>query len=281
MARPLVVRTPVHTRAPTGRERARRSATESWAIVPEAFRAGALLPSPWDALFGPLRAGRIDELVLVGQVGQSLDGRIATTTGHSHYINGPDGLDHLHRLRALVDAVVVGIGTALADDPRLTVRRVAGPQPARVVIDPRGRLPMTARLLAADGTARLVVTRPETCLGLPSGVERIPVAAEDGDMAPAAILAALAARGFRRVMIEGGPQTFSRFLAAGCFDRVHIVVAPLILGAGPPAFELAPIARVDQGLRPPVHVHRLGDEVLFDCDLSAQRRPIGRAKKSM
>ena len=107
--------------------------------VPQAFRALTYpLPEPWEELFGPLRHGRVDELVVVGQIGQSIDGRIATVTGHSHYINGPAGLAHLHRLRALVDAVVVGVGTALADDPQLTVRRVTGPQPARVVIDPAG-----------------------------------------------------------------------------------------------------------------------------------------------
>ena len=76
-------------------------------------------------------------MIVVGQIGQSLDGRIATPKGHSHYVNGDDGLAHLHRLRALVDAVVVGIGTVLADDPQLTVRRVSGPHPARVVIDPQ------------------------------------------------------------------------------------------------------------------------------------------------
>ena len=82
-------------------------------------------------------------MVVVGQCGQSIDARIATASGHSHYINGAEGLAHLHRLRALVDAVVVGVGTALADDPQLTVRRVAGPNPARVVIDPNGRLAPT------------------------------------------------------------------------------------------------------------------------------------------
>ena len=93
--------------------------------------------------------------MVVAQIGQSLDGRVATETGHSHYINGPAGLAHLHRLRALVDAVVVGVGTALADDPQLTVRRVSGPHPARVVIDARGRLPGGAKLLANDGVRRL------------------------------------------------------------------------------------------------------------------------------
>ena len=107
-------------------------------------------------MFGPLRAGMVDDIMVVGQLGQSLDGRVATQTGHSHYINGPAGLAHLHRLRALVDAVVIGIGTALADDPQLTVRRVSGPQPVRVVIDPGGRLPPSARLLANDGVRRIL-----------------------------------------------------------------------------------------------------------------------------
>ena len=123
--------------------RLRADATESWPAIPAMFRASTELPSPWEDMFGPLRTGKIDALVVVGQIGQSLDGRIATTTGQSHYINGPAGLAHLHRLRALVDAVVVGVGTALADDPQLTVRRVAGPDPARVVIDPSGRLAPT------------------------------------------------------------------------------------------------------------------------------------------
>src|SRR5882672_9111545 len=106
------------------------------------------LPQAWADLFGPLRCGAVDDLVIVGQLGQSLDGRIATETGHSKYINGSAGLEHLHRLRALVDAVVVGVGTAVADNPQLTVRRVAGPHPVRVVIDPKGRLGTDARLFA-------------------------------------------------------------------------------------------------------------------------------------
>jgi diaminohydroxyphosphoribosylaminopyrimidine deaminase / 5-amino-6-(5-phosphoribosylamino)uracil reductase len=101
---------------------------ESWKGVPGIFRTSTDdLPPPWEEIFGPLRTGKIDQLVVAGQVGQSLDGRVATTTGRSRYINGAAGLAHLHRLRSLVDAVVIGIGSALADDPQLTVRRVAGP----------------------------------------------------------------------------------------------------------------------------------------------------------
>jgi diaminohydroxyphosphoribosylaminopyrimidine deaminase / 5-amino-6-(5-phosphoribosylamino)uracil reductase len=255
-------------------------AIESWRAVPQLFRALAnQLPPPWEEIFGPLRAGTIDDLVVVGQLGQSLDGRIATASGHSHYINGPTGLAHLHRLRALVDAVVVGVGSALADDPQLTVRRVTGPDPARVVLDPRGRLAPTARLLADDGIRRLVVTAQGSRCELP-GVEILTLPAVDGHIAPAAILAGLAEVGLRRVLIEGGPDTLSRFLAAGCLDRLHVVVAPIILGDGRPSFRLDPIDRLDQALRPPMRVHLLDGEVLFDCDFTAQRALVGCAKKS-
>jgi diaminohydroxyphosphoribosylaminopyrimidine deaminase/5-amino-6-(5-phosphoribosylamino)uracil reductase len=255
----------------------------SWAPVPATFRgddSSRPLPQPWEDIFGPLRQGAVDDLVLVAQCGQSLDARIATPTGHSHYINGEAGLAHLHRLRALVDAVVIGVGTAIADDPQLTVRRVEGPSPARVIVDPSGRLPSTARVLTADGIRRLVVTAAGVPARLPSGIEIVPLAADNGALAPAAIVAALAGRGFRRILIEGGADTVSRFLAARCLDRLHILVAPIILGAGRSSLTLPPIARVEEAMRAPMRAHALDGDVLLDCDLSAQRVAIGRAKTS-
>jgi riboflavin-specific deaminase-like protein len=251
-------------------------------MVPDLFRTSDRpLPPPWEERFGPLRRGTVDDLVVVGQSGQSIDGRTATPTGHSHYINGAAGLDHLHRLRALVDAVLVGVGTAVADDPLLTVRRVAGPSPARIILDPNGRLPSTARALAADGIRRLIVTRDGIKATYPAGVEVVPIATEPaGRIAPNAILAALEARGIRRVLIEGGANTVSHFLAAGCLDRLHIMVAPMILGSGPASLGLEPIERVEQAIRAPIRAHVLGEEVLLDCDLSAQRRPVGAANRS-
>jgi riboflavin-specific deaminase-like protein len=227
-----------------------------------------------------MRAGRIDDLMVVAQIGQSLDGRVATESGHSHYINGPAGLAHLHRLRALVDAVVIGVGTALADDPQLTVRRVAGPQPARVVVDPGGRLPAGARLFARDGVRRVVIAGTGVRPPLPSDIEIISLPKNEGIIAPADILRALAACGFRRLLIEGGANTVSHFLGAGCLDRLHVLIAPIILGSGRASFVLPPIERADQALRVPVRMHKLDDEVLFDCDLSAQRVVVGRANKS-
>jgi diaminohydroxyphosphoribosylaminopyrimidine deaminase/5-amino-6-(5-phosphoribosylamino)uracil reductase len=256
-----------------------RHADDGWRDALAAIRAGRPGSLPrWNEIFAPLAASRVDELIVIGQIGQSLDGRAATATGHSHYINGSDGLDHLHRLRALVDAVVVGVGTAIADDPQLTVRRVAGENPARVIIDPSGRLPPTARAFRDDGTRRIVITAAQG--GEAQHAEHIVLDADRGHIAPAAILASLAERGFKRILIEGGPGTVARFLEARCLDRLHVVVAPIILGGGRSSLDLAPITRCEEALRPHTTTHVLGEEVLFDCDLTAQRRPIGRAKKS-
>ena len=253
----------------------------AWQKVPSNFRAlNGPLPAPWEERFGPLRQGTIDDLVVVGQIGQSIDGRIATVTGHSKYINGPAGLAHLHRLRALVDAVLIGIGTAVADDPLLTVRRCTGPSPARIILDPRGRLPPAAKVLNEDGIRRLVITAEGVRPKLPAGVEIVEIATRNGEIAPTAILAALRERGLARVLIEGGAHTVSRFIAAGCLDRLHVMMAPIMLGAGQTGVTLKPIDRADQALRAPMRAHLIGEEVLLDCDLTAQRVAIGQAKKS-
>lgn len=243
----------------------------SWADVPARLRAGDSLPEPWESLFGPLRAMPKDRPLVVGQIGQSLDGRIATEAGRTCCINGPEGIAHLHRLRAVVDAVVVGAGTVRADDPRLTVREVAGPSPVRVVIDPRGSLQAQSRLFGDDGVRRIVITGSGAEAKAGGSVETISLPEVDGRLDPKAILDALFARGLGRILIEGGAQTVSSFLAAGCLDRLHVVVAPVILGSGLPGLDLPPIADISGALHPAMRTHALGSETLFDCDLFAAR----------
>jgi len=233
-----------------------------WHEVPHRLRCGQALGEPWDSLFVGVRPAS----TVIGQIGQSLDGRIATVSGRSNCINGPQGIAHLHRLRALVDAVVVGAGTVRADDPQLTVRCVSGPNPVRVVIDPRGTLPADARAFANDGVRRIVITRRQTGVAA-HGAETIALPDKDGRIEPRAILDALVERGLRRILIEGGAQTVSSFLSAGCLDRLHVVVAPMILGSGIAGLDLPPIADMTGALRVPMHAHALGSDVLFDCDL--------------
>ena len=177
---------------------------------------------------------------------------------------------HVHRVRAAVDAVVVGIGTVIADDPMLNVRHVEGRNPARVVIDPNGRLPANARLLADDGCRRIVVrSRPGD---VPKGVEVVEVAAGPDGLDPVAVVAALNAAGLPKLLIEGGATTISRFVDARAVDRLHVLVAPVILGSGKPGLSLKPIARLAEALRPSAAIHVLDDgDVLFDCDLRSIR----------
>jgi riboflavin-specific deaminase-like protein len=208
--------------------------------------------------------------MVVGQMGQSLDGRIATVTGASKYINGEGGLLHLHRLRAVCDAVVVGAGTAAEDNPRLTVRLASGPNPVRVVIDRHRRVPQSHDIFtdAQSPTLRLVAGDYESgSKVLPrSGVLEVPCLGDREQTGPARILQVLADFGLRRVFIEGGGLTVSGFLTAGLLDHLHVMVAPMIIGSGRPAFSLPEIEQLDSALRPAANMVDLGSDMLFDLD---------------
>jgi diaminohydroxyphosphoribosylaminopyrimidine deaminase/5-amino-6-(5-phosphoribosylamino)uracil reductase len=226
-------------------------------------------PTEPDDILAPIRQAPAGLPYVVAQLGQSLDGRIATPSGASQWINGAGALDHLHRLRAAVDAVVVGCGTVIADDPRLNVRRVAGRDPARVVIDRGGRVPHGARIFADNGARRIVLR--STPGEVPAGVECLLVPEREGSLDPSAIVAALAAAGLNKILIEGGAATVSRFIDAGAVDRLHMLLSPVIIGSGVQGLSLAPIERLDQARRPRTRVHILDDgDVLFDCDFRQQ-----------
>ena len=218
-------------------------------------------------LYAPLQLP--DELT-IGQIGQSLDGRIATHTGHSHYVTGHADIMRLHRLRALVDAVIVGAGTIAADNPRLTVRKVEGNNPVRVILDPDGRLNRSSHVFSDGAATTLHVRRAETTSAADRNTDYevvvLPVN-EDGFFDPEVVLSALRSRGLKRSLVEGGGVTVSRFLQAGALDRLHITIAPLLIGSGRPALTLDPIDSLDSALRPLCRRFELGEDVLFDFDL--------------
>jgi riboflavin-specific deaminase-like protein len=221
-----------------------------------------------------LRQHRGPRPFVIGQLGQSLDGRIATLSGASKYINGHEALCHLHRIRSLVDAVIVGVGTATADDPQLTTRHVPGTNPVRVVIDPNGRMPHGAAMLS-DGAAPVLIVshgaRP-----VPGGAERLALDSDaQGGFDPRAIVAALAARGLTRLLVEGGAETLARFLDAGAVDDLHLMVAPIVLGSGKTGLNLRPIDTLDEAIRPEMQTMRFGDgDMLCLCEM----QPHGAAR---
>jgi diaminohydroxyphosphoribosylaminopyrimidine deaminase/5-amino-6-(5-phosphoribosylamino)uracil reductase len=167
----------------------------------------------------------------------SLDGRIATRTGESKWVTGPAARARVHLLRAQHDAAMVGIGTVLADDPRLTVRDAPGPSPLRIVLDTKLRLPVASRLVQ---TAREVPTWVICSTDAPSSAEaelvergveviRAPPSAE-GRVDPLAAFQALASRGIVSVMVEGGAELAGSVLAGAMVDEVHCFIAPILLG---------------------------------------------------
>lgn len=226
---------------------------------------------------------------VLAQLGQSLDGCVATAAGDSYFVTGAHSLLHLHRLRALCDAVVVGAGTVAVDDPQLTTRRVPGPHPVRVVLDPAARLDGSARVLRdgaaptlwlcdgrhaaaararlADGAAERAAERAADVLAV-DGLLDAADPARGPDLARA--FTALGARGLKVLLVEGGGVTVSRCLQAGLLDRLHLVIAPVIIGAGRRGLQHVGPARMADCLRPPTRRLALGEDMLWDLDLRGQ-----------
>jgi diaminohydroxyphosphoribosylaminopyrimidine deaminase/5-amino-6-(5-phosphoribosylamino)uracil reductase len=204
--------------------------------------------------------------MVVAHLAQSMDGRIARLDGESHWITGDADLDHTHRLRAVCDAVLVGANTVQVDDCKLTVRRCTGENPVRVVLDPAARVSPT-RTIFRDGEAPTLWIvgdgQPAPVVDGDFEVEVLPCA--DGHIATSHVLEVLQARGINRLFVEGGGVTVSHFLRVGRLDRLHLAVAPLLLGEGRASIS----ARLGRNLaacpRPKVKVYPMGDDWLFDC----------------
>lgn len=177
---------------------------------------------------GAVRTGRP---YVTLKAAMSLDGRVAAPDGSSRWISSAASRADAHRMRAEIDTIVVGVGTVLADDPRLTARApdgspvdTAGRQPLRVVVDTHGRTPADARVRDADAPT-LVATAEEFGAG------------PDGRVDLQSLLATLYRDGRRHVLVEGGPRLAASFLDAALVDEMLVYLAPLVLGAGRSAIE--------------------------------------------
>ncbi len=230
----------------------------------------------FDVVAGVSGDGTDGLAMIVGHLGQSLDGFIATESGDSRFVTGPDNILHLHRMRALCDAVIVGASTVAADDPQLTTREVPGPNPLRVVLDPRRRLDAARRLFTDGAAPTLLVHAAQVAGAPPPGVETLALPVGPDGLDLAGLVAALQARGCRRLFVEGGARTVARFIEAGLLSRLQIAVAPLLIGAGRPTIRLPGSLSLSDCLRARHRVFRMGSDVLFDLDLDlAQRRDGG------
>lgn len=224
------------------------------------------------ALVGDVVA-RPDRPWMVLKYAQTVDGRIATTTGDSKWISGASERQLSHALRAACDAVLVGVGTVLSDDPQLTVRLVPGASPTRVVLDTQLRTPPTAKLLSADAPTILVAApsapghRRSALAATGARIRTVP--SGPGGLDVVAVLRDLAGLGLRTVLVEGGAQTITSFLRARLVDRLIVSISPTVLGTGTEAVGDLGSARVTDGRRLVNRsVHLVDDDVVlaFDVD---------------
>jgi diaminohydroxyphosphoribosylaminopyrimidine deaminase/5-amino-6-(5-phosphoribosylamino)uracil reductase len=207
----------------------------------------------------------------------TLDGKIADIHGTSKWITGEAARLEARRLRSDADAIVVGIGTVLADDPALTVR-LEGPwprQPLRVVLDSKARTPVAAQVVQGEPRGLAIVAvgaeAPEerVCALEAAGAQVVRCPAPDGRVSPAGVLEALAAREVRGVLVEGGAQVAASFLEADLVDRVAMFLAPLLLGGTKAPSVIAGVGRqLERALAlEAVEVRRVGDDVLIEGDV--------------
>jgi diaminohydroxyphosphoribosylaminopyrimidine deaminase / 5-amino-6-(5-phosphoribosylamino)uracil reductase len=207
----------------------------------------------------------------------TLDGRIADRYGESKWITGDGARAAAHRLRSESDAIVVGVGTVLRDDPALTVRleRPWPREPYRVVLDTRARTPVTARLIAAGTKSRaLVVTGedadPARIAALTAaGATVVPVGSREGRVDARAALAALAEREVRAVLVEGGGEVHGAFVDAGLVDRVAVFIAPRLMGGreATPSIGGLGLSLADALRLGALEVSRFGDDLLIEADV--------------
>jgi len=209
------------------------------------------------------------------KIAATLDGRIATRARDSRWVTGPEARAAVHRLRDEVDAVLVGSGTARADDPRLTARPSGGGgrDPVRVVLDARLSLPRTLKLFRPRPGAPTLVAHARARLpGLPAGVEPVRCQASGGRIDLEDLLDKLGQRGITHLLVEGGAEVATSFLSAGLVDRLLLFLAPRIVGSGGLAWALQPgPRRMADALRlEGVEVTRLGADLLV---AGSPRRP--------
>lgn len=218
-------------------------------------------------ILGAAKAKREGRSFVAGHLTQTLDGRIACENGQSQWIGNQADLHHSHRMRALLEGVVVGATTALHDDPQLTVRHVSGTDPRRIVISGRGRVLAAShplKMMQAPGCEVLAGGPLSDTVADPSVVVHS-VAADNGRIQPQDVLAKLRERNLHSFYLEGGSGTLSSFLQAGSIDLLQVHIAAMVLGSGLPGLQLPAVDHVDQGRKMHMDHAVLDGHVLLTC----------------
>jgi diaminohydroxyphosphoribosylaminopyrimidine deaminase / 5-amino-6-(5-phosphoribosylamino)uracil reductase len=197
----------------------------------------------------------------IGQIGQSLDGKIALNNGKSHYINDKLSIFYLHCLRSISQAVVVGVNTIIKDNPQLTTRMIKGPNPVRVIIDPSLKLNNNYKIFK-DGLSNIIFTHSP----IQKKFKNTTIYKLQKKDFTLQIYKKLQLLNFSSVLIEGGATTLSKFIDNKLIDIMQFIISPMIIGSGINSLNLKPISNLDNALRPKNKIYRFGKEIIVSLN---------------
>ena len=197
----------------------------------------------------------------IGQIGQSLDGKIALLNGNSHYINDKNSISYLHSLRSICDAVVVGVNTIRKDDPLLTTRAIKGPSPQRIIIDPSLKLTNKYQVFK-DGMPNIIFTHSKINKKFNNTqIYKLPERNFTN-----LIYQNINRLGYKLVLVEGGSKTISKFLENRLLNIMQFIIAPTIIGSGINSINIEPITNLKNVIRTKNNIYKFGKEIIVSLE---------------
>lgn len=197
----------------------------------------------------------------IGQIGQSLDGKIALLNGNSHYINDKNSISYLHSLRSICDAVVVGVNTIRKDDPLLTTRAIKGPNPQRIIIDPSLKLTNKYKVFK-DGMPNIIFTHSK----LNKKFNNTQIYKLPERNFTNLIYQNINRLGYKLVLVEGGSKTISKFLENRLLNIMQFIIAPTIIGSGINSINIEPITNLKNVIRTKNNIYKFGKEIIVSLE---------------
>jgi len=199
---------------------------------------------------------------LIGQIGQSLDGKIALNNGNSHYINEKDSILYLHCLRAVCDGVLVGVNTIIKDNPLLTTRKIKGSNPVRLIIDPSLKLSNRYKIFKDDNRNIIFTNSNKQKKFNNTLIIKFPKKNFTNN-----IFKYLKKTSFKNILVEGGPTTLSNFIEMKLLNYMQFIISPTLIGSGIDSLNLKPITNLKKAIRVKNTISKLGKEIVITLNL--------------
>ena len=201
---------------------------------------------------------------LIGQIGQSLDGKIALNNGNSHYINEKESILYLHCLRAVCDGVLVGVNTVIKDNPLLTTRKIKGSSPVRLIIDPSLKLSNKYKIFK-DNNQNIIFTNSNKQKKINNTlIVKFPKKNFTNN-----IFKYLKKTSFKNILVEGGPTTLSNFIEMKLLNYMQFIISPTLIGSGIDSLKLKPITNLKNAIRVENTISKLGKEIVMTLNLNS------------